>query len=123
MGLLVAAPPTRAATRTFSPTADTATRSDKPRSNFGTSVRFSARASSPRRRAYLRFNVGIPAGSTVKRATLRLKSVSTGGPTGVGLRPLRTNAWGERTLTYSNAPALGLTVARIGRYRATPGSA
>ena len=117
VGLLVAAPSAGAATQTFSPVADTSTRSDQPGVNFGTSVRFSAEESSPRRRAYLRFNVGIPAGSSVRRATLRLKSLSTGGPAGVALKGLATNAWNETTLTYSNAPALGSTVARTGAYQ------
>ena len=116
LGLLVAPSSAGGAVQTFLPAADTYTRSDQPHENFGRSVRLSAQASSPRRRGYLRFNVAIPAGSTVKRATLRLKSLSTGGATGVQLRPLLTNAWHETTLTDATAPALGSTVARTGAY-------
>ncbi len=113
---LLAAAPASAATQSFSPVADTYTRSDQPSTNFGTSNRFSAQASSPRRQSYLRFDVGIPTGSIIKRATLRLGSVTTGGPTGIELRSLATDAWSETTLNYSNAPALGSTVASTGSY-------
>jgi len=80
VGLLVAAPSAGAATQTFSPVADTSTRSDQPGVNFGTSVRFSAEESSPRRRAYLRFNVGIPAGSSGQAGDLAPQVTLDGRP-------------------------------------------
>jgi len=56
-------------------------------------------------RSYLRFDVqGV--GGTVSRATLRIyaNSASTGG---YEIRNVSNNTWGETSITYSNAPAVG----------------
>ena len=104
LGLALTPESGQAATTTFTPVADTYTRSDMSSTNFGSQKRLSAQASSPTRRGYLRFDVKLPAGSVVTKATLRAKSVSSAFGTGVDLRGVADNSWAENTLTYSNAP-------------------
>jgi len=107
-----------AALRTFGAAADAYSRSDAPDVNFGSSVRFSADGASPIRRAYLRFNVQIPDGSTVVGAVLGLSTVTSADATGVDLRGVADDAWGEGTLTYRTAPAHGEVVAHKGAFAA-----
>lgn len=103
-----------AATSTFAPVADTYARSDSPSSNYGGSVRFSAQSQSSQiRRSYLRFNVAVPAGEVVQRATLRLFAVGAGTSEGVEARAVADSSWGETSLNWGNAPAHGSTV--VGR--------
>ena len=110
--------PATAAERVFTPVADTYTRSDLPSTNFGDSVRTSAQARYPERRAYLRFNVDLPAGSLVTAAKLQLSTTTSADGTGVQLRPVDDDSWGERSLTHDNAPAIGPVVSSVGAYAA-----
>jgi hypothetical protein len=112
------AAPAPSPTSTFVAVADTYSQSNKPDSNFGTSIRISAQNRTTEiRRAYLRFNVGIPSGSVVSKATLRLTANGSGTSTGVDLRAVADNSWGETVLTHRNAPAVGSTViANAGGY-------
>src|SRR5205823_11027334 len=85
---------------------------DTATTNYGTSPRFSAQNQSGQiRRAYLRFNVSVPVGSVVTKATLRLYSEAAGTSTPVELHGAADTSWGETTLIWNNAPALGSAVA------------
>jgi polysaccharide biosynthesis protein PslG len=96
------------------PEADTYSNSASPKRNYGGSTRLVSDAS-PRARSYLRFNVqGLTA--PVSRATLRLYARSNSSDSGVSLGAVATNSWGEKTLTYNNAPAVGASVYRTGGF-------
>ena len=75
----------------------------QPGVNFGSSTQFVVDAS-PVRRSLLRFTVTGVAGRSVTRATLRLYCVN-GSSTGGALHGVPGSSWGERTVTWSNAPA------------------
>jgi hypothetical protein len=101
-----------AATNSFAPVADTYTRSDTPSTNYGTSVRMSAQNQSGQvRSAYMRFNVSLPAGEVVTKATLKVYSEAAGTSTPVELHGVADTSWGEATLTWSNAPMINAAVA------------
>jgi beta-glucanase (GH16 family) len=100
---LLVAGPAHAATATFPAVADTYSAAEAPSSNFGTLTTLSVQAS-PKHRAYLRFDVSLPAGAYVTKATLRVRALAPGGTDGVDLRGVADNTWGETSLTYANAP-------------------
>jgi acid phosphatase type 7 len=60
----------------------------------------------PRRRAYLRFAVSLPAGATVSGVSLRLKPVRRRAWNRVRVHTVR-GAWREATLAYGRAPRIG----------------
>jgi hypothetical protein len=64
---------------------------------------------------YLRFNVSVPAGEVVTRATLRLFT-ATGSGSGFTVHEVASTTWNESTTTYSNAPSIGAKVAGSGSY-------
>jgi hypothetical protein len=103
---LCAAAPASAATITTTPAADSYVSSAAPSTNYGSlsTLRMDA---SPAVRAYLRFAVSGTGGS-VSHATLRLYNTSSLA-TGYSARSVASNSWGESTITYSNAPAVGAT--------------
>ena len=91
-------------TLTFNPVADSYTMANRPTSNQGstTTVRLD---SSPDNNSYLRFDVqGL--NGTVSQATLRVYAQSSSS-IGYDVHELANNTWGETTITYANAPALG----------------
>ena len=102
---LLAAGPAHAATATFSAQADTYSAAEAPSANFGTLTTLTPQAT-PKHRAYLRFDVALPAGALVTTATLRVRATAAGGSDGIDLRGVSDNTWGETTLTYANAPAV-----------------
>src|SRR5205823_677366 len=67
---------------------------------------------------YLRFDVTPPAGGQMSRAVLWVYSTGFS-LSGYQVRPLAdpAAAWGERTITYSTAPALGLVAGSAGQLR------
>ncbi|RPI94887.1 MAG: DNRLRE domain-containing protein [Chloroflexi bacterium] len=89
---------------TFLPVSDSYVNEGSPTINYGTSTTVRADAS-PVLRSYLRFNVGS-VGGPVTRATLR---IYTNNNSSIGFQASRVtnNTWGETTITYSNAPAVG----------------
>ena len=101
-------------TLTLTPVADAYVFESKPSQNFGSSTALRADGS-PIMRSYLRFDLsGVS--SPIGRATLRLYAQSTH-RTGYEVRPVADSSWGERTITYQNAPAVGTTViARSGPF-------
>jgi hypothetical protein len=93
-------------------------RSDRPHESFGTSRRFSVRrASGQVRRAYLRFNVRLPAGEVPTGAALWLYAQSRGGRHAVAVRTASRRRWSQRTLTWRRAPGAGRLVARARGWR------
>ena len=110
--------PARAVTSTLTPVADTFVRADQPGANFGSASGIGVDAS-PIANGYLRFNVRVPVGDVVTRATLRLYTTSSSG-SGFTVHRVTNTTWGETTTTYSNAPAIGVQVAASGSY---PGNA
>jgi hypothetical protein len=99
------------ASTSFGAVADTYSRSDKPSTNYGRSVRISTQNQSGQiRRAYLRFNVSVPSGSAVTKATLRMYSESAGTSTPVELHGMAATTWGETSLTWNNAPVFDAAV-------------
>jgi hypothetical protein len=107
-----------AATSTLTPVADTYVQADQPGTNFGRSTGIRVDGS-PVTNGYLRFNVSVPAGEVVTKATLRLYTASSSG-SGFTVHAVASTTWGETTTTYSNAPAIGAQVAASGSY---PGGA
>jgi calcineurin-like phosphoesterase family protein len=109
LGTLAPSAAGQAATTTFYPSADSHVQADKPSSNFGLSSGLRVDGS-PVSNAYLRFDVTGLTG-TVTGATLRVFS-RTSSSTGISLRPVASNLWGETTITYANAPPSGAEVAK-----------
>ncbi len=96
---------------TFTPAADAYVDSSAPTSNYGTSTQLRVDAS-PTVRSYLRFNVqGVTA--PVASATLRVYANSSQS-TGYTAYRVANNTWGETTLNYGNAPALGTSIGSSG---------
>lgn len=89
---------------TLNPVADASVISSRPTTNQGNVATLRLDAS-PDINSYLRFNVQGVTGS-VTQATLRLYSQSTSG-TGYSVYQVADNSWGETTINYNNAPALG----------------
>lgn len=102
-------------TWTFVPVADTYVDSGSPSNNYGSLTTLRGDGS-PVVRSYLRFNLQDVNG-TVTRATLRIfaNSASSGG---YEIRSVTNNTWGELTMTYSNAPAVGNVLGSTGAFSA-----
>src|SRR5829696_9708329 len=107
-----------AGTATLTPVADTYVKSDHPADRFGTRSDLKIDAS-PVYDVYLRFDVSVPAGETVTRATLRMFPTSSSS-VGFTVHGVADTTWGETTTSYSNAPAIGAQVGASGAY---PGKA
>ncbi|HEX8990496.1 MAG TPA: fibronectin type III domain-containing protein [Anaerolineales bacterium] len=102
------------ATYVFTPVADSYVAGDNTTINYGTSAVLKADGS-PDYHTYLRFNVGEMAG-TVTRATLSLYATSSSS-IGYQVKTVSSNLWDEGTVTYANAPALGLLVGSSGPFQ------
>ena len=101
---------------TFAPVADAYITAAIPNTNYGGSqmIRFDA---DPVVRGYLTFNVqGLNA--PVARAQLKIYANSS---TSVGCKvfAIPNVGWGERTITYNNAPPLGNQIGSIGAFRSS----
>jgi hypothetical protein len=91
----------------FNPVADAFTMANRPTSNMGTanSLRLDT---SPQTNSYLRFNVqGL--NGTVSQATLRVY-VQSSSSLGFNVNQVADNTWGETSINFNNAPALGSVV-------------
>ena len=113
LGLFVWLSQSRAAptTTTFTAAIDAYVRSDQPSRNFDTkNLNLDA---NPVVNSYLRFNLSGLSGRTIESATLRLYS-NDASSTGYQVRQVANNTWGEKTITYQNAPATGALVASSG---------
>ena len=97
-----------AATSTFTPSADAHVFADTPSTNYGSDTTLRVDGS-PIRRAYLRFDVALPAGAVVTRTTLRLYFTESSS-SGYSVSVASSNSWSEGAITYDNAPSFGGTV-------------
>jgi hypothetical protein len=94
----------------LTPRADTYVRSDTPFTSYGASKRISTQAAAGQTRvAYLRFDVTLPAGATVTKASLRLYTVVSATADGVKLHAVAGNSWSEAT-TWVTKPAMASAV-------------
>jgi chitodextrinase len=96
-------------TQTFAPVADAYVSSSRPTQNYGSANRLKVDQDSPVLTAYLRFSPSNLAG-TVTSATLQVYSRNTSSM-GLDLRSVASNAWGESSITFANAPAFSTTSA------------
>ena len=101
-----------AATSTLTPVADAHVRSDRAASNFGAASGLLLDGR-PVASGYLRFDVSVPAGESVTRATLRVFATKKANA-GFTVHGVSDNGWGETAITYANAPAIGAQVAASG---------
>jgi hypothetical protein len=107
-----------AATSTLTPVADAHVRADIPGTNYGSATGLLVDGS-PVANGYLRFNVTVPAGETVTKATLRVYTPSSSG-SGLTVHGVADTTWGESSIAYNNAPVIGSQVGASGSY---PGNA
>ena len=109
---LPTATPTNSASLTFVPQADSYVSSSSPTTNYGTATALRADGS-PDVHSYVRFVVSGTSGHAIVRVRLLFFMNS---PSGSGMRALAVadNTWVEKTITYSNAPALGATITSSG---------
>jgi hypothetical protein len=103
------------ATVSIAAVADSYVGSDSPSINYGTATQLRADGS-PIVNSYLRFAVQGLSGS-VTSATLRVYANSSSS-TGYNVAGVSSNTWGEKTITYSNAPPVGSTLGKSGAFSA-----
>lgn len=103
-----------AASTTFVPSADSYVSSGAPNTNYGSRNRLWVQTGPPIKRAYLKFDVSLPTGSTVTGATLRLYVGTSSTPTGYLAYGVADTSWGEGTITYANAPGFGAELGSSG---------
>jgi hypothetical protein len=109
-------PPSVSGTITFTPAADAYITAAIPNTNFGASkmIRFDA---DPVVKGYLTFNVqGLSA--PIASAKLRIYANSSSSK-GCNVYAVPNGSWGERTITYNNAPAPGNQIGSIGAFRSS----
>jgi hypothetical protein len=107
-------PPASSGTVTFTPAADAYVTSAIPNTNYGGSkqIRFDA---NPVVNGYLTFNIqGL--GAPLASAKLRIYANSSSSQ-GCNVYGVPDSSWGERSITYNNAPALGSQIGSTGSFR------
>jgi hypothetical protein len=106
--------PKMPASLTFPVAADTYVSASSPSSNYGTGTSWRL-DSSPDLHSYLRFNVQGLGGTPIVQARL-LVYANNNSSLGVSTKAVADNTWGETTINYNNAPALGSTLASSGAF-------
>jgi parallel beta-helix repeat protein len=103
-----------AAADAFTPVADSYVDASAPNSNSGnqTSIRVDA---DPVRVAYLRFDVR---GTTSPTSALLKVYAESSSSVGVQAHAVANNSWGENSITYNNAPAVGALLDSTGAFPA-----
>ncbi len=101
----------------FVPVADTYVNAASTGTNYGSATSFRADAS-PDVHAYLRFNVTGTSGLTITQARL-LIFANNSDSAGIQALAVADNSWGELTVNYTNAPALGGLLAASGSFAAS----
>jgi hypothetical protein len=96
---------------TLLPVADSYVNASTPLNNYGLTTTLRTDAS-PDVRSYLRFNLQGLSG-TLTNATLRIYTNSASSQ-GYQVRSVTDNGWGETTLNYNNAPAVGSVLGSTG---------
>ena len=99
-----------AAAATFNPVADSYVQADTPATNYGSKVRLKTDAD-PQTSSYLRFDV--QGYGTSNSAKLRIYAESNNNR-GFQVRPVSSNSWGESSINFGNAPAVGAVIATSG---------
>jgi parallel beta-helix repeat protein len=112
-GGALAFPAAPAAAATFNPVADSYVDAATPTTNYGTKAYLRA-DNSPVLQAYLRFNVQ---GGAANSAILKVYAES-GSNTGVQVRSVSDLTWGETSINYGNAPAVGAVLDSTGAFGA-----
>jgi hypothetical protein len=112
--VLVSSVPARAATTTFSPTADASINARQPHTNYGNGAKLRADGR-PRIRSYLRFDVQLPAGAVIDAAVLKLYATRPRVSRGFTVNAVSTTGWSENRISYANAPSLASRLGRSGR--------
>jgi uncharacterized repeat protein (TIGR02543 family) len=101
---------------TFGPVADAYVDSVNTGTNYGSNPSIRVDGSSPVQNSYLRFTVAGTKGK-VTGATLRVYANSAG-VQGYEAKRVSDNSWGESTINYSNAPAIGSLIGGSGVFGA-----
>ncbi len=101
---------------TFAVGADTYVNSGSPTSNYGTITVWRVDGS-PDLHAYLRFNVQGTGGATIRHAYLHVYA-NTSSSAGINALTVADNTWGETTVNYNTAPALGTLLGSSGAFGA-----
>ncbi len=99
------------ATNTVGAVADAHVNAAYPTTNYGTAAALRVDGS-PAKRSYLRFTVAGLTG-VVSKATLRVYANSSLSA-GITVNRVADNSWGETTITYGNAPAMGSAMGTTG---------
>ncbi|HUR15638.1 MAG TPA: tandem-95 repeat protein [Mycobacteriales bacterium] len=94
-------------TTVLAPVADTYASSQSPNSNYGKMTKIKADAS-PETNIYLRFTLPSAIGPVLSASVTVTSTAAL--PGGVRYRALTDHSWGESTLNFTNAPALGAVV-------------
>jgi|GEM_PF-6152473 len=104
----------QASSLTIVPVADAYVDANKSTTNYGTSTILRTDAS-PIQNSYLRFNIQNLNGAVVTRAVFRLY---TNGSSSIGYDVYRVadTTWGEKTVTYANAPVIGERIGSSGTH-------
>ena len=100
---------------TFNSSADSYVNETSPATNYGSSTQCRIDGS-PILRTYLRFDVQNLVG-TITSAKLRIYA-NSGSSTGHEVRTVADNSWGEASINYGNAPAVGAVVGSSGPFAA-----
>lgn len=97
---------------TFLPDADAYVNSSSPSTNYGSATVLRADLS-PDLHSYARFTVSGLGGLSIASVHL-LFYMNSSSSAGMQALAVSDNTWGEKTITYSNAPTLGSTIATSG---------
>ena len=106
-------PPTGGETVTLTVAEDSYVSGGSAGSNFGTAAVLGADAS-PAETSYLKFDLGSYAGRSITGATLQVRATSSGSTGTQNVKLVADDSWTERGLTYTNRPAVGTAVGRLG---------
>ncbi len=103
------ASPQTAATLTINPVADAYVNASSRGTNYGTATSLRVDGS-PVVDSFLRFSVSGLTGSSISQARLELHANSSA-TKGITVKAVGNNTWGEKTIKYSNMPAMGAVLA------------
>jgi parallel beta-helix repeat protein len=103
-----------AAAATFTPVADSYVDASTPTTNYGAQPYVRADAD-PQRTTYLRFDVQGVSGPSSAVLKFYVESASS---TGITVKAVADNTWGETSIVYNGAPALGATLGSTGAFPA-----
>jgi hypothetical protein len=111
------AAPSAAALQAFPPVADAYVSAAARSANFGGTPRLKVQGS-PRRLAFLRFDVRLPPGAEIRHAALRVHAVGGTRRSRIRARVVR-GRWREQTVAYRTAPRLARRLMRARRSSAS----